>query len=63
MRRSWAANIIEGDLIMIEADTFQVIGPLMRDALGLVLAYEAVTILADRPYIKITLSRKLVVNR
>ncbi|KAF0228177.1 MAG: hypothetical protein FD175_2283 [Beijerinckiaceae bacterium] len=41
IRRSQAATITEGDLIMIGAETFKIIGEPMGDALGLVLACEA----------------------
>ena len=41
IRRSQAATITEGDLIMIGAETFKIVGEPMGDALGLVLACEA----------------------
>ena len=40
--RSQSATITEGDLIMIGAETFKIIGEPMGDALGLVTACEAV---------------------
>ena len=42
IRRSQAATITEGDLIMIGAETFKIVGEPMGDALGLVSACEAV---------------------
>ncbi len=42
IRRSQSATITEGDLIMIGAETFKIIGDPMGDALGLVAACEAV---------------------
>ena len=42
IRRSQSATITEGDLIMIGAETFKIIGEPMGDALGLVTACEAV---------------------
>ncbi len=44
IRRSQAATITEGDLIVIRAETFRIIGEPMGDALGLVSACEAATI-------------------
>ncbi len=44
IRRSQSATITEGDLIMIGAETFKIIGEPMGDALGLVAACEAVKI-------------------
>lgn len=44
VRRSQAATITEGDLILIGADTFKIIGEPMSDALGLVSACEAVKV-------------------
>ena len=44
IRRSQAATITEGDLILIGADTFKIIGEPMSDALGLVSACEAVKV-------------------
>ena len=41
IRRSQAATISEGDLILIGAETFRIVGEPMGDALGLVLACEA----------------------
>jgi hypothetical protein len=41
IRRSQAATINEGDLILIGAETFKIIGEPMGDALGLILVYEA----------------------
>lgn len=41
IRRSEAAAITEGDLIVIGAETYRIIGEPMGDALGLVLACEA----------------------
>ncbi len=41
IRRSQAATIAEGDLIVIGAEAFKIIGELMGDALGLVSACEA----------------------
>jgi hypothetical protein len=41
IRRSQAATITEGDLIMIGAETYRIIGEPMGDALGLVSACEA----------------------
>ena len=42
IRRSQAEMITEGDLIVIGAETFKIIGEPMGDALGLVLVCEAV---------------------
>lgn len=42
IRRSQAATITEGDLILIGAETYRIIGEPMGDALGLVTACEAV---------------------
>jgi hypothetical protein len=44
IRRSQAAMITEGDLIVIGAETFKIVGEPMGDALGLVLACEAVKV-------------------
>lgn len=44
MRRSQAATIAEGDLILIGAETYRIIGEPMGDGLGLILTYEAVKI-------------------
>jgi hypothetical protein len=44
IRRSQAATIAEGDLILIGAETYRIIGEPMGDALGLVLACEAVKV-------------------
>ena len=44
IRRSQAATITEGDLIMIGAEAFKIIGEPMGDALGLVSACEAVKV-------------------
>jgi hypothetical protein len=44
IRRSQAATITEGDLIPIGAKTYWIIGGPMGDALGLVLACEAVKV-------------------
>ena len=41
IRRSQAATITEGDLIVIGAETYRIIGEPMGDALGLVSACEA----------------------
>lgn len=41
IRRSQAATVAEGDLIVIGVETFKIIGEPMGDALGLVLACEA----------------------
>jgi hypothetical protein len=41
IRRSQAASIADGDLIVIDAETFKIIGEPMGDALGLVSACEA----------------------
>lgn len=41
IRRSQAATITEGDLIVVGPETFKIIGEPMGDALGLVLACEA----------------------
>ncbi|WP_253713757.1 hypothetical protein [Bradyrhizobium sp. WD16] len=41
IRRSQAATITEGDLILIGAETLKIIGEPMGDALGLVLQCEA----------------------
>lgn len=43
IRRSQAATITEGDLILIGAETYRIIGEPMGDALGLVLACEAIS--------------------
>lgn len=40
IRRSQSATITEGDLILIGAETYRIIGEPMGDALGLVLACE-----------------------
>lgn len=42
IRRSQAATINEGDLIVIGAETYRIIGEPMGDALGLVSVCEAV---------------------
>ena len=42
IRRSQAATITEGDLILIGAETLKIIGEPLGDALGLVSACEAV---------------------
>lgn len=42
IQRSQAAAITEGDLIVIGPETYRIIGEPMGDALGLVLACEAV---------------------
>ncbi|MDH4442133.1 MAG: hypothetical protein QE284_17325 [Rhizobium sp.] len=44
IRRSQAATITKGDLILIGAETFRIIGEPMDDALGLVSASEAVRV-------------------
>ena len=44
IRRSQAATIAEGDLILIGTETFKIIGEPMGDALGLVSACEAVKV-------------------
>ena len=44
VRRSQAATITEGDLIVIGAETYRIIGEPMGDALGLVSACEAVKV-------------------
>ena len=44
IRRSQAATITEGDLIVIGAEIFKVIGEPMGDALGLASACEAVKV-------------------
>ncbi len=44
IRRSQSATITEGDLIVIGAEAFKIIGEPMGDALGLVSAYEAVKV-------------------
>lgn len=41
IRRSQAATITEGDLILIGTETYRIIGEPMSDALGLVLTCEA----------------------
>ena len=41
IRRSQSATITEGDLILIGAETYRIIGEPMGDALGLVSACEA----------------------
>jgi hypothetical protein len=41
IRRSEAATITEGDLIVVGSETFKIIGEPMGDALGLVSACEA----------------------
>jgi hypothetical protein len=43
IRRSQAATISEGDLIVTSAETFKIIGEPIGDSLGLVSACEAVT--------------------
>ena len=44
IRRSQAATITEGDLILIGAETYRITGEPMGDALGLVSACEAVKV-------------------
>lgn len=44
IRRSQAATITEGDLIVIGAEAFKIIGEPMGDALGIVWACEAVRV-------------------
>lgn len=44
IRRSQAATITEGDLVVIGAETYRIIGEPMGDALGLVSACEAVKV-------------------
>lgn len=44
IRRSQAATIVNGDLIVIGAETFKIIGEPMDDTLGLVAACEATTL-------------------
>jgi len=44
IRRSQAATIAEGDLILIGAETYRIIGKPMGDALGLVSSCEAVKV-------------------
>jgi hypothetical protein len=44
IRRSQAATIVDGDLIVIGAETFKITGEPLADALGLLLACEAVVI-------------------
>lgn len=44
IRRSQAATITEGDLIVIGAETFKIIGEPIGDPLGLVLVCEAVKV-------------------
>ncbi|MGE3150135.1 MAG: hypothetical protein AB7K04_13805 [Pseudorhodoplanes sp.] len=44
IRRSQAATIAEGDLIVIGAETYRIIGEPMGDALGLVSACETVKV-------------------
>jgi hypothetical protein len=44
IRRSQSATITEGDLILIGAETYRIIGEPMGDALGLVSACEAVKV-------------------
>jgi hypothetical protein len=44
IRRSQAATITEGDLIVIDTEVFKIIGEPMGDALGLVSACEAVKV-------------------
>lgn len=44
IRRSQAATITEGDLIVIGAETFKIIGEPIGDALGCVLVCEAVKV-------------------
>lgn len=44
IRRSQATTITEGDLIVIGAEAFKIIGEPMGDALGLVSACEAVKV-------------------
>ncbi len=44
IRRSQATTIVDGDLIVIGAETFKIIGEPMGDALGLVTVCEAVKV-------------------
>lgn len=44
LRRTEAAAIDEGDLVVIGTDTFKVIGTPASDPVGLVLTYEAVKV-------------------
>ena len=44
IRRSQAATITEGDLLVIGAETFKIIGEPIGDALGCVLVCEAVKV-------------------
>ncbi|MCA4910385.1 MAG: hypothetical protein ING72_08585 [Methylobacterium sp.] len=44
IRRSQAATITEGDLIVIGTEAYRIIGEPMGDALGLVLACEAMKV-------------------
>ncbi len=44
IQRSQAATITEGDLILIGAETYRIIGEPMGDALGLVSACEALKV-------------------
>ncbi len=44
IRRSQAATITEGDLILIGAEIYRIVGEPMGDALGLVLVCEAVKV-------------------
>ncbi len=44
IRRSQAATITEGDLILIGTETYRIMGEPMGDALGLVSACEAVNL-------------------
>lgn len=44
IRRSQSATITEGDLILIGAETYRIIGEPMGDALKLVLACEALVV-------------------
>ena len=44
IRRSQAATITEGDLILIGTETYRIIGKPMGDALGLVSACDAVKV-------------------
>jgi hypothetical protein len=44
LRRTEAAPIVEGDLVVIGMDTFKVIGTPSSDPMGLVLTCEAVKV-------------------
>jgi hypothetical protein len=47
IRRSQSATITEGDLILIGAETYRIIGEPMGDALGLVLACEICSLISE----------------